>query len=78
MTNRCTVYEERAQKASWCVRVTPVNTLALHKHKVLPDSCAYVLHQLGRPELEDIPVARLIPYTMADQSIVEKHQRLTA
>ncbi len=78
--NRCTVYEDRLSKAPWCAKITPVNTLPLHKHGVLPDSCAYVLHEQGRPQLEpkDIPVARLIPYALADKRIVEKHKRLTA
>ncbi len=80
MTNRCTVYEERQTKAPWCARITPVNTLPLHKHKVLPGSCAYVLHQQGKPQLEpeDVPTARLIPYALADQRLIAKHKRLTA
>ena len=80
MTNRCTVYEERQEKAPWCAQITPENTPRLHKHGILPSSCAYVLHQQGRPQLEpeDVPTARLIPYSLADKSIVEKHERLTA
>jgi len=80
MTNRCTVYEDRFKKAPWCAATTPASTLRLHKHDVLPDSCAYVLHQQGQPQLEpeDIPVAHLIPYTLADQRLVEKHERLAA
>lgn len=78
MENRCTVYEERFQKAPWCSKVRPDNTLALHRRKVLPDSCAYVRHVKGQPALEEIPKARLIPYTLADIRLVEKHQKIAA
>ena len=75
-TNRCTVYAERFEKAPWCTKVMPQNTLALHKRNVLPASCAYVRTMKGEPELEETPVARLIPYTLADRQLVEKHERI--
>lgn len=75
-TNRCTVYEDRFKQAPWCSKVMPENTMALYKRRVLPRSCAYVRTMKGEPPLEEIPTARLIPYKLADRSIIEKHQRI--
>lgn len=74
--NRCTVYAERFEKAPWCTKVMPQNTLALHKRNVLPASCAYVRHVKEQPPLDEIPTARLIPYALADRKLVEKHERI--
>ena len=66
--------------ASWCRKVTPENTLELHAKKILPASCAYVRHQTGQPKLpaDKVPVARLIPYSLAGNRIHETHKRLIA
>lgn len=76
VTRRCRVYETRHEEAPWCARVTPDTLPKLHKDKILPASCAYIRHAEGLPPLEEIEPARLIPYTMADRAIVEKHERL--
>lgn len=75
-TRLCTVYDNRFEKASWCLKVTPENTLELHARKILPASCAYVRHKTALPPLDEVPVAKLIPYTMADSRVHEIHKRL--
>jgi uncharacterized cysteine cluster protein YcgN (CxxCxxCC family) len=41
-TKLCTVYEDRAEKAPWCHRVTPESTPLLWAIKALPVTCVYV------------------------------------
>jgi uncharacterized cysteine cluster protein YcgN (CxxCxxCC family) len=66
-TNRCTVYEKRLT-THMCLKVTPENTLDLHKAGILPDSCAYVRHMQGKEPLDIIPVATLVPFALAPRA----------
>ena len=80
ITRRCRVYANRQEVAPWCTKVTPDNVARLQQHKILPDSCGYVRHARGQPPLppDEVPVARLIPYNMADRRIIERHQAAVA
>ena len=76
--NACRVYENRHEVAPWCRKVLPESIDELHADGVLPDSCAYVRHAKGQPALESPPIARLIPYTLADQRVLDKHRAVEA
>lgn len=72
-SNRCTVYEKR-EKVHPCVPVTPDNVLILHHFGVLPDTCAYVRHAKGQPQLEPAPYHVLRPYSEADAKAVRQYE----
>lgn len=63
-TNRCKVYEKRLDVELCCEKVSPESVPRLHKAGILPDSCGYVRFMLGKPPLENPPVAKLVPFIL--------------
>ncbi len=74
-TNQCTVYKDRL-KTYVCTKLTPQNVKTLHKRRVLPDSCAYVLYYRGQEPLErPVTSAALIPYAGMPKRFKQWYER---
>ena len=72
-TRRCTSYETRLDRFI-CLKVTPENTLDLHQRGILPDSCAYVRHELGLPPVTP-PEVELVPFDLAPKSEQRRYMK---
>lgn len=70
--NRCTDYENRHHVEA-CVKVSPGNTLYLHKLGILPDSCAYVRYMKGLPP--EPKEYTLIPFVLASPEAQNRYVR---
>ena len=74
-TNRCTDYENRLDR-EMCLKVTPSNTLMLHRRGILPSSCAYVRHvQRKAPLPRPVEPARLVPFCVSGYNFQRKYNK---
>ncbi len=79
-TNRCMDYPGRLNHHyAMASKVTPENTLSLHRQGRLPDSCAYVRFAKGQaPLTRPVERAKLTPWLLAPEKLTSKYNKARA